>query len=125
MLFKLTDFSHIIKISRLKPIWESLLCQLRHLQCTAYYSSPFISKYVNIADDLVRTMDLWYQKQLLCQLSHNHCPDQVIFFGVDGWGAITQRFRLRLQSCGPWFGSHAHHLPIYSLKFALYLFVTV
>ena len=26
------------------------------------------------ADDWIRTTDLWYWKQLLYQLSHNHCP---------------------------------------------------
>ena len=35
------------------------------------------SKYVkfkNLADDWIQTADLWYWKQPLCQLSHNHCP---------------------------------------------------
>ena len=38
------------------------------------------SKYVHykiFADALLRAADLWYQKQLLCQLSHNHCPTEV------------------------------------------------
>ena len=26
------------------------------------------------ADGWIRTVDLWYRKQLLYQLSHNHCP---------------------------------------------------
>ena len=29
---------------------------------------------INFADDWIRTADLWYQKQSLYQLSHNHCP---------------------------------------------------
>ena len=29
---------------------------------------------INFADDWIRTADLWYRKQLLYQLSHNHCP---------------------------------------------------
>ena len=28
---------------------------------------------INIADDWIQTMDLWYRKQLLYQLSHYHC----------------------------------------------------
>ena len=27
----------------------------------------------NFADDGIRTVDLWYWKQTLCQLSHIHC----------------------------------------------------
>ena len=29
---------------------------------------------INFAVDWIRTADLWYHKQLLYQLSHNHCP---------------------------------------------------
>ena len=29
---------------------------------------------INFADDWIRTLDLWYRKRPLCQLSHNHCP---------------------------------------------------
>ena len=29
---------------------------------------------INFADDWSRTADLWYQKQPLYQLSHNHFP---------------------------------------------------
>ena len=28
---------------------------------------------INFANDCIRTADLWYQKQPLYQLSHNHC----------------------------------------------------
>ena len=47
-----------------------------------HYQSPFSSfqqltvKYVLykiLPDYWIQTVDLWYQKQLLCQLSHNHC----------------------------------------------------
>ena len=31
----------------------------------------FIIKFAN---DCIQTADLCYRKQLLCQLSHNHCP---------------------------------------------------
>ena len=31
------------------------------------------------ADDWIRTADLWNWKQPLYQLSHNHCPYQLIF----------------------------------------------
>ena len=36
----------------------------------------YINKF--FADDWIRTVDLWYQMQLLYQLSHNHCHDVVI-----------------------------------------------
>ena len=29
---------------------------------------------INIANDWIQTADLWYQKELLYELSHNHCP---------------------------------------------------
>ena len=29
---------------------------------------------INFANDWIRTVDLWYQKQPLYQLSHNHFP---------------------------------------------------
>ena len=29
---------------------------------------------INFADDWIQTADLWYQKQQIYQLSHNHCP---------------------------------------------------
>ena len=32
---------------------------------------------INFADDWIRTADLWYWKQLLYQLSHNHCPSRM------------------------------------------------
>ena len=31
---------------------------------------------INFADDWIQTVDLRYQKQLLYQLSHDHCPPQ-------------------------------------------------
>ena len=37
---------------------------------------------INFADDWIRTADLWYRKQLLFQLSHNHCPDIVSSFNL-------------------------------------------
>ena len=34
-----------------------------------------VNKYsINFANGWIRTADLWYRKQLLYQLSHNHCP---------------------------------------------------
>ena len=30
---------------------------------------------INFADDWNRTSDLWYWKQQIYQLSHNHCPN--------------------------------------------------
>ena len=40
--------------------------QLRVNKCSMY--SNFF------ADDWIRTVDLWYWKRPLYQLSHNHCP---------------------------------------------------
>ena len=37
---------------------------------------------INFADDWIRTADLWYQKQPLYQLSHNHCPSGSKSFSV-------------------------------------------
>ena len=34
---------------------------------------------INFANDWIRTTDLWSLKQLLYQLSHNHCPNKVDF----------------------------------------------
>ena len=34
---------------------------------------------INFADDWIQTTDLWYPKQKLCQLSHNHCPNDLMF----------------------------------------------
>ena len=31
---------------------------------------------INFANDWIRTMDLWYQKRPLYQLSHNHCSNR-------------------------------------------------
>ena len=33
---------------------------------------------VNFTDDCIRTVDLWYRKQLLYQLSYNHCPTDAL-----------------------------------------------
>ena len=33
---------------------------------------------INFADDWIRTVDLWYQKRPLYQLSHNHWPLRTI-----------------------------------------------
>ena len=34
---------------------------------------------INFANDWIRTSDLWFWKQPLYQLSHNHCP-KIAFF---------------------------------------------
>ena len=35
-----------------------------------------------IADDWLRTADLWCLKQLVCKLSHNHCPTEKLFIPI-------------------------------------------
>ena len=43
---------------------------------------------INFADDWIQTVDLWYRKRLLYQLSHNHC--QSSFFCVNiGWHFVA------------------------------------
>ena len=39
---------------------------------------------INFANDWSWTADLWYRKQPLYQLSHNHFP--IVFYLVDGVG---------------------------------------
>ena len=38
----------------------------------------------NIADDWIRTADLWYRKQRLYLLRHNHCPWTESLYCVEG-----------------------------------------
>ena len=46
------------------------------------FSIQFFAKLIvnNIANDWIRTMDLWYWKRPLYQLRHNHCPYQIEFY---------------------------------------------
>ena len=37
---------------------------------------------INLANDWIRTVDLWYWKQPLYQLIHNHCPMSLQMFPV-------------------------------------------
>ena len=47
--------------------------------------------YEILADDWIQIADLLYQKQLLCQLSHNHCTNFAFFIE-----SISVLFRLSL-----------------------------
>ena len=55
---------------------------------------------INITDDWIRTADLWYRKQPLNQLYHNHCPFVIydhgsfIILGIDVISLIIPRVRL-------------------------------
>ena len=40
---------------------------------------------INFSDDWSQTADLWYQKRLLFQLSHNHFPNQFIYLLTSTW----------------------------------------
>ena len=44
---------------------------------------------INLANDWIRTADLWYRKRPLCQLSHNHCP---IIFAILGNYILTMAY---------------------------------
>ena len=35
---------------------------------------------INVADDRIRTADLWCQKRPFYQLSHNHCPHYSVYY---------------------------------------------
>ena len=63
--------------------------QLTVSKCSVYIFS----------DDWIRTADLWNQKRLLYQLSHNHCPQQFIFGGA----AIAQRISPKHTIYDFWF----------------------
>ena len=39
---------------------------------------------LNFPDDWIQTVDLWYLKQVLCQLSHNHCPSLTLKLPLTG-----------------------------------------
>ena len=41
---------------------------------------------INFTNDWIRTVDLWYQKQPLYQLSHNHFP--VSDLSPNLWGVL-------------------------------------
>ena len=48
------------------------------------------------ADGWIRTADLWYQKQPLCQLSHNHWPSEICL-----WHQFQQSLHESLNLCHP------------------------
>ena len=54
---------------------------------------------INFSDDWIRTADLWNQKRPLYQLSHNHCPQQLLFGGA----AIAQRISPKHTIYDFWF----------------------
>ena len=51
---------------------DSLPLFYSHLSKTVNSKQQMLN--IHFADDWIQTMDLWYWKQLLYQLSHNHCP---------------------------------------------------
>ena len=46
-----------------------------------------------IADDWIQTLDLWFLKRLLYQLSHNHCPQSVDYNNSDAIDAVGLKWR--------------------------------
>ena len=58
-----------------------------------FYKQLTVNKCsIKVADDWIRTRVLWYRKQPLCQLRHNHCPALQILFMVFGYGLISSHF---------------------------------
>ena len=51
---------------------------------------------INFDDGLIRTADLWYWKQLLYQLSHNHCKNLVKYSSI--FKALLDAFRYLMLS---------------------------
>ena len=49
-----------------QPLFRSF-CLFHTVESTQMFN-------INFADDCIRTLDLWYRKRPLCQLSLNHCP---------------------------------------------------
>ena len=62
-----------LKMGHSRPLF--IYFRLFNTQLTVNKSSI----YKKIANDWIRTADLWYLKQPLYQLSHNHCPNEELF----------------------------------------------
>ena len=60
----------------------------RVFQYSLYYNWQKVSK---IADDWIRTADLWLWKRLLHQLRHNHCPTWLKMFKLRKILLLPQR----------------------------------
>ena len=50
--------------------------------CLFYKQFKVNNGSIKAADDWIRTPDLWFRKQPLCQLSHNHCLNRVLSVGL-------------------------------------------
>ena len=76
---------------------------------------------INFANDWIRTTDLWYHKQPLYQLSHNHCPIHGKFTVVkslstgEGPGKVVMRVDSLSEGCD--FESQHHKLDRLVVKF--------
>ena len=74
----------LLALGGLQPDEEYARSKLRAttIRDQSCYKTDFFDKQlignvcsIKVADDWIRIPDLWCWKQLLCQLSHNHCPD--------------------------------------------------
>ena len=65
---------HILQIASLCTFLKKAIPD--HFLCT-FLSFLQLTVYVFI--DWIQTADLWFRKQNLCQLPHNHCPNTVYF----------------------------------------------
>ena len=53
--------------------------------------------FKNFADDSIRTADIWYWKQPIYQLSHNHCP--TYSYKWDFWSTSVSEFFSLIFNC--------------------------
>ena len=69
-------------LSSSKHLSPSFFCKVGHSQPLFIYFRLFNTVdrkqmlYINFVNDWIRTLDLWYHKRPLYQLSHYHCPSQ-------------------------------------------------
>ena len=61
------QWQFVIKMGHSRPLF--LYFRLFYKQLTVHKCS------IKVADDWIRTRVLWYWKRPLCQLRHNHCPN--------------------------------------------------
>ena len=65
--------------------WPLFLYFVISIQLTV--NKCFLYKFAN---DWIRTVDLWYWKLPLCQLSHNHCPNDQFCCCCLFWRSISK-----------------------------------
>ena len=80
-LFKTDEIKKIVNSTRIFPM-NHLFLKMGHsrplfLYFCLFYKQLTVNKCsIKVADDWIRTWVLWYRKRPLCQLRHNHCPNE-------------------------------------------------